>query len=105
MTKHIAAAAFLLSVVFASAAEQTDPMAPLMFSPSATAQTFVPNGLAYLRLAALSISAGGAVITIKADGTVEYSRDYTPDEAARAFWEAVARSTPFCKPPLRGTVE
>lgn len=37
---------------------------------------------------------GRTLITIRPDGTLEFADGYTPDEAARAFWEAVQRLTP-----------
>lgn len=33
----------------------------------------------------------GALVRINPDGTLEYGEDYTPNDAARVFWEAVAR--------------
>ena len=30
------------------------------------------------------------LVTIHPDGTLEYGPDYTPDEAARVFWDAMA---------------
>lgn len=35
------------------------------------------------------ISSGNVLVTIKPDGTIEYGKDYTPDAAAKAFWNAV----------------
>lgn len=32
--------------------------------------------------------------TIHADGTLEYGPGYTPDEAARCFWDALRRLVP-----------
>jgi hypothetical protein len=32
------------------------------------------------------------LVTIQADGTVEYGADYKPDEAALVFWEAMGRA-------------
>jgi len=29
------------------------------------------------------------MVSLKMDGTIEYGPDYTPDEAARIFWEAL----------------
>jgi len=37
----------------------------------------------------LTIQAGKAFVTIKADGTVIYGEGYSPDAAAIAFWDAV----------------
>lgn len=34
---------------------------------------------------------GEPLVSIKMDGTVEYGKGYTPDEAAKQFWEAMAR--------------
>lgn len=36
------------------------------------------------------------LISIKLDGTVKYGPHYTPDAAAKAFWEAVSHNAP-CK--------
>lgn len=32
------------------------------------------------------------LVTIKPDGTIVYGPNYTPDEAARVFWEALGRA-------------
>ena len=37
---------------------------------------------------------GTPKVTMHRDGSLEFSTDHDPDEAARAFWEAVQRSTP-----------
>ena len=37
---------------------------------------------------------GRPIVTIHNDGRLEYADGYTPDEAARAFWDAVQRLTP-----------
>ncbi|MFK0288313.1 hypothetical protein ACIQVL_48755 [Streptomyces sp. NPDC090499] len=43
----------------------------------------------------ISISFNGRpMITIHNNGTLEFGPDYTPDEAARQFWEAVQRLRP-----------
>ena len=34
------------------------------------------------------------LVTIHPDGTLEYGEDYTPDEAARQFWEALRQFAP-----------
>ncbi|TFH09875.1 MAG: hypothetical protein E4H14_03660 [Candidatus Thorarchaeota archaeon] len=34
-------------------------------------------------------------VTIRSDGLVEYHNDCTPDEGAKAFWEAVAIYHPY----------
>ena len=34
------------------------------------------------------------LVTIKPDGVIEYSPDYTPDAAAKIFWEALGNSMP-----------
>jgi hypothetical protein len=39
-------------------------------------------------------SNGRPLVTIRPDGTLEFGKDYQPDEAARAFWEAVQRLAP-----------
>jgi len=31
----------------------------------------------------------GPMVTIKADGTIEYGKNYTPDAAAKQLWDAV----------------
>ena len=33
----------------------------------------------------------GVLVRIAADGTLTYGPEYTPDEAAKMFWEALAR--------------
>lgn len=47
----------------------------------------------------LIINFGGdrpnCMVTIKANGTIEFGADYTPDEAAKMFWDAVGRLHPF----------
>lgn len=35
-----------------------------------------------------------AVFTVKADGTIEFNQNYTPDEVAERFWEAIKKSSP-----------
>ncbi len=50
----------------------------------------------------LRIQAGkapDAYVTIKPDGAIEYGKDYTPDGAARALWDAVGveRAARNCK--------
>jgi hypothetical protein len=37
---------------------------------------------------------GRPLVTLHPDGRLEYGEDYTPDEAARMFWEAVAGMSP-----------
>ena len=37
------------------------------------------------------------LVTIKADGTIVFGANYTPDAAAKAFWEVVRRSHPHAK--------
>ena len=39
------------------------------------------------------------IVTIKADGTMEFGKNYHPDEAAKIFWDAVARINPYRKNP------
>ena len=39
---------------------------------------------------------GKVLVTIHLDGTIEYGKDYTPDKAAKVFWEALGRDMP-CK--------
>jgi hypothetical protein len=34
------------------------------------------------------------MVRLKADGELEYGPDYTPDEAARVFWEAIRDHAP-----------
>ena len=36
------------------------------------------------------------LVTIHPDGTIEYGKDYTPDKAARIFWETLGQDMP-CK--------
>jgi len=45
---------------------------------------------------ALSVSDGGKLLVkIYADGTIEYGEGYTPDEAAKTFWNAIAYHHPL----------
>jgi hypothetical protein len=37
---------------------------------------------------------GEPIVTIKPNGTVEFGEGYTPTEAARIFWEALAWAMP-----------
>lgn len=37
---------------------------------------------------------GDAMVSISPDGNIEYGEDYTPDEAAKVFWEAIALQNP-----------
>ena len=43
------------------------------------------------------------LVTIHTDGTLEYGEDYTPDEAARQFWDALRRYAPqqFRRPAVQ----
>ena len=38
---------------------------------------------------AICTAAGKALVTIKPDGVIEYGEDYSPDAAAKIFWEAI----------------
>ncbi len=38
---------------------------------------------------------GKVAVTIRPDGSVEFGEDYSPDEAATAFWLAVGRNHPW----------
>jgi hypothetical protein len=31
----------------------------------------------------------GSLVTIRPDGTIEYGPNYTPDAAAKVFWDAI----------------
>lgn len=42
----------------------------------------------------ISSSGGEPLVVVHTDGTVEYGKDYTPDKAARQFWEAMGRFAP-----------
>lgn len=45
--------------------------------------------------AAISLAhRGRMLVNLKADGSLEYGDGYTPDAAARVFWEAVASARP-----------
>ena len=37
----------------------------------------------------MTIRVGKTYVVIKPDGKIEYGEDYTPDAAAKAFWDAV----------------
>lgn len=39
----------------------------------------------------IATSADRVLVRIRKDGTIVYGEDYTPDEAAKVLWEAVAR--------------
>ena len=39
---------------------------------------------------------GKVLVTINPNGTIEYGKDYTPDKAAKMFWEALGQDMP-CK--------
>ena len=47
------------------------------------------------------------LVRIKPDGAIEYGRDYTPDEAAQVFWNAIAQMGQYfiplavCPPELK----
>lgn len=43
----------------------------------------------------------GPIVTLKADGSLVYGPGYTPDAAATAFWEAVARKRRAAEPHVR----
>lgn len=36
------------------------------------------------------------LVTIRPDGTITYGKDYTPELAAKIFWEALAANFPVC---------
>jgi hypothetical protein len=38
---------------------------------------------------------GAPMVTLYPDGTLAYADDYTPDAAAKAFWEALAHTQPL----------
>ena len=38
---------------------------------------------------------GAALVTIRPNGVIEYGPDYTPDAAAKAFWEAIGAGNPL----------
>jgi hypothetical protein len=44
-----------------------------------------------------------AYVTIHPDGTVEYGKDYTPDAAAKALWDAVGVERKARNCPADGT--
>ncbi len=45
--------------------------------------------LAPAHQSSMSIQVGKTYVTIKPDGTIVYGEGYTPDAAAKAFWDAV----------------
>jgi hypothetical protein len=61
-----------------------------------------PKDLKNLTISATQVEAsritvpfdGRPMVTIHNDGRLEYAAEYQPDEAARAFWEAVQRLAP-----------
>lgn len=48
-------------------------------------------GIAQTKPGSISFCMGGnaALVTIRPDGTIEYGEGYTPDTAAKAFWDAM----------------
>jgi hypothetical protein len=36
-------------------------------------------------------------VKVNSNGTIEYGEDYTPDEAAKAFWEVVKQYHPYAQ--------
>lgn len=40
------------------------------------------------------VGADGPLVTIHPDGTLDYGPGYTPDEAARSFWDAMRHYMP-----------
>ena len=46
----------------------------------------------------MRISVGKTYVTIKPDGTIVYGEGYTPDAAAKAFWDAIGLERKERKP-------
>lgn len=53
--------------------------------------TFSTSGLMF-QPSSFMFSNGKTLVSISADGKVIYGEGYTPDDAARAFWDAVGRA-------------
>lgn len=45
---------------------------------------------------------GKVAVTFHPDGRVEVGPDFTPDEAAKVFWEAVIAMNPYHQQMLKG---
>ncbi len=65
----------------------------IVFSVASVLAVDEPNGWfisGALKPSAFVLSfSNEAMVTIKADGTIEYGPNYHPDEAAKLFWAAV----------------
>ena len=55
----------------------------------ARARGVIPLADPIISTGSFSISVGETVVVIRPDGTIEYGKGYKPDEAAKAFWDAV----------------
>ena len=58
---------------------------PFVYSGSITAADPLPGNIVIR-----PVHNRPPLVTIHPDGTLEYGPDYTPDEAARVFWDAMA---------------
>jgi hypothetical protein len=46
------------------------------------------SGMSFVKSPAPSFMIG-QLVTIRPNGEIEYGKDYTPDAAAKAFWDAI----------------
>ena len=81
MKRLIFCVALLASPVFA----QQDQMPQLLYPNEDVLK--IPQAVTYLLVIG---DKRGLLVSIKPDGTLEYGKDYTPDAAAKVFWEAMA---------------
>lgn len=77
------------------------PTPDLRIQPSGGLSVGFPDPSSWLsnEQPSIAISAGKTYVTLRPDGTIIYGKGYTPDAAAKAFWDAVgierkARSCP-----------
>lgn len=75
MNRFVLIALALLSVYGGAIAQNTSGTGPL----------WIPSDPL-----SIVISSGNMLVTIHPDGTIEYGKDYTPDDAAKASWDAVS---------------
>ena len=70
----------------------------MVLATSALADSAAPFALPAETTSAMSIAIS-SMVTIHPDGSIEYGENYKPDEAAKAFWDAVGveRKARNCK--------
>lgn len=74
------------------------PHAPTQTQPLALSKVDdgMTTGANETRLVVFVNNAGTTMASLKDDGTVDIDPRFTDDEVAVAFWEAMARESPFC---------